>query len=140
MRRNLMAGFVAGALFLAACSSGVLELEVGTCFDDPGDSFDEVSEVPVVDCNTPHDNEVFANQDLTGSEYPGREQVQNRADAICLENFSSYVGIAYEDSIYDIGSLYPSEDTWNVGDREVICFAYDLSLEKITGSINGVAQ
>ena len=140
VNRTLMVGLVAGAVLLAAWSSSVLQLEVGTCFDDPDGSFDEVPDVPVVDCDTPHDNEVFANQDLTGSEYPGREQVQNRADAICLENFSSYVGIAYEDSIYNVGSLFPSEDTWDVGDREVICFAYDLSLEAITGSINGVAE
>ncbi len=130
---------VAGMLFIAACSSSVLELEVGTCFDDP-DSYESVSDVPIVDCDQPHDNEVFANEDLTGSEYPGSDQVKNRADAICLEKFASYVGIAYEDSIYDIGSLFPTDQTWDVGDREVICFAYDISLDKITGSINGIAQ
>ncbi len=135
-----MAGLVAGAVLLAACSSSVLQLEVGTCFDDPSGSYDEVSEVPIVDCDQPHQNEVFANQDLTGSEFPGVEQVKNRADAVCLENFASYVGIAYEDSIYEIGTLYPTPETWDIGDREVICFAYDMSLDQTTGSINGIAR
>ncbi len=140
MNRTWMVGLAAGAVLLAACSASVLQLEVGTCFDDPSGSYDEVADVPVVDCDQPHDNEVFANQDLTGSDFPGVDQVKNRADAVCLENFASYVGTAYADSIYEIGSLYPTAETWDIGDREVICFAYDMSLEQTTGSINGVAK
>lgn len=87
-----------------------------------------------------HDNEVIANQDLTGDQYPGAEQVDNRAVQICYDNFSDYVGIAYEDSIYDIGWLYPTEETWAAGDREVICFGYRVDLAKITGSINGIGE
>jgi len=42
--------------------------------------------------------------------------------------------------MYDIGWLFPTQETWAAGDREVICFAYDLTLSKITGSINGIDQ
>jgi hypothetical protein len=96
--------------------------------------------VPIVDCDEPHDNEVIANEDLTGSDYPGQEQVENRASQICYDQFAPYVGISYEESIYDIGWLFPTADTWAAGDREVICFAYDLEFAKITGSINGIGE
>jgi len=42
--------------------------------------------------------------------------------------------------MYDSGWRYPTDETWAAGDREVICFAYDLTLSKITGSINGIDQ
>jgi hypothetical protein len=81
MKRRIVVGVAAATLALSACSGTVLELDVGTCFDDPED-FEEVEEVPIVDC----------------------------------------------------------AETWAIGDREVICFAYDIELEKITGSINGAGQ
>jgi hypothetical protein len=139
VKRSIVAGTAIAVFAIAACSSTVLELDVGTCFDDP-ESFEEVEDVPIVDCSVPHDNEVIANQDLTGSDYPGQDQVENRASQICYDNFADYVGIAYEDSIYDIGWLFPTEESWEIGDREVICFAYDIGLEKISGSINGIGR
>ena len=139
MKRLSLFVLVIGILALPACSASVLTLDVGTCFDDP-ETFEQVENVPIVECEDPHDNEVIANEDLTGSDYPGQEQVENRASQICYDNFSDYVGIAYEESIYDIGWLFPTAETWSAGDREVICFGYDLELNKITGSINGIGQ
>jgi hypothetical protein len=139
MKRLSLLVLVIGVIALPACSSTVLELDVGTCFDDP-ETFEQVEDVPIVECAEPHDNEVIANEDLTGSDYPGQEQVENRASQICYDHFAPYVGIAYEESIYDIGWLFPTEETWAAGDREVICFAYDLDFAKITGSINGIGQ
>ena len=127
------------AIVSSACSGSVLTLAVGTCFDDP-ETFEQVQDVPVVDCDEPHDNEVIANQDLTGDTYPGVEQVDNRASEICYDNFSEYVGISYEESIYDIGWLNPTVESWAVGDREIICFAYNVDFSKITGSINGAGE
>ncbi|MDK1291936.1 MAG: septum formation family protein [Actinomycetota bacterium] len=139
MRRIVMLILVVGVLALSACAGTVLKLDVGTCFDDP-ETFDQVEDVPIVDCDEPHDNEVIANVELTGGDYPGQDQVENRATQICYDNFSDYVGISYEESIYDIGWLFPTEETWDAGDREVICFAYHLDFAKITGLINGIGQ
>lgn len=141
MRRTGLAALVIVVVALAGCSADVLALDIGVCFDDP-DAFDlvESSDVPVVDCATPHDNEVYANVDLTGDAYPGPDEVANRADQICVDAFDAYIGAPYETSIYEFSWFVPSEESWDAGDREVICFAYDLSLEKITGSINGIGQ
>jgi hypothetical protein len=141
MKRIWLAMFVVAVIVLSACTSTVLTLDVGTCFDDP-EEFDLVdpSDVPVVDCDVPHDNEVFANRNLQGDEFPGRDGMANRADQACLDEFDSYVGASYDTSIYVFSWFVPSEQSWDAGDREVICFAYDMNFDKITGSINGIGQ
>ena len=141
MKRIGLVALVVTAIVLSACSAEVLSLDVGTCFDDP-DAFDLVdpSDVPIIACDVPHDNEVYANRDLQGDEFPGREGMANRADQVCLAEFDSYVGASYDTSIYEFSWFVPSEESWDQGDREVICFAYDLSFEKVTGSIKGIGQ
>jgi hypothetical protein len=141
MRRIGLVGLVIAAVLLSACTGEVLTLDVGTCFDDPAE-FDLVdpSDVPIVDCDVPHDNEVYANKDLQGDEFPGREGMANRAGQVCLDEFDPYIGASYDTSIYEFSWFVPSEESWDAGDREVICFAYDLTFEKITGSINGIGQ
>ena len=126
------------SLLAASCTGEVLTLEVGTCFDDP-ESFEEVTDVPQVECTEPHDNEVIALRQLDNASFPGHEAVAARADALCVAAFDDYIGVPYESSQYAFGWLVPTEDSWSSGDREVICFVYDPSLAKITGSVRGTA-
>lgn len=79
--RHLVAIIAVIGVLLSACSATILELEIGTCFDDP-ENLKQVEDVPVVGCEEPHDNEVIANVKLTGSAYPGRDQAENRASQI----------------------------------------------------------
>lgn len=129
---------VAACMVTAACSTSVLTLETGTCFDDP-ESFEEVTDVPVVDCSEPHDNEVIGSFDLPAGGYPGDAAVAARAEEGCLVRFEPYVGIDFPSSTYDLGWFTPTSASWDGGDREVICFVYDVSLAKITGSVAGSA-
>jgi hypothetical protein len=120
------------------CGARVLTLDVGTCFDDPS-SFAEVADVPIVRCADPHDNEVIGLFDLPDGEYPGDRAVDDAAASGCLDRFEQYVGIAFADSVYDMGWLKPTATSWDVGDRQVICFVYDNSLATITGTVRGTA-
>lgn len=137
-RLTLALAVVAMSILAASCGGEVLTLEVGTCFDDP-ESFEEVSDVPRVDCPEPHDNEVIALRQLDGSSFPGDDIVAGLADELCLAAFDEYLGIAYADSIYEFGWLVPTQASWDSGDREVICFIYDPTFAKITGSVQGIA-
>jgi hypothetical protein len=138
MNPRILAILVAGCVVTAACTAGVLTLETGTCFDDP-ESFEEVSDVPVVDCSEPHDNEVIGSFDLPAGGYPGDAVVASRAEEGCLVRFEPYVGIDFPSSIYDLGWFTPTSESWDVGDREVICFVYDVTFARITGSVAGSA-
>ena len=111
-------------------------IDVGTCFNDAGDrgAYD-YTELAVVDCEDPHDNEVYHLFDATGgATYPGDEQIASVTRDGCLAAFEPYVGKPYTESVYSILPIPPSEQSWNGGDREVVCALYDTGRRELTGS------
>ena len=124
-----------------AGSVDAFTIRVGDCFDDRFNISDEVSDVPGVPCSERHDNEVFATFDLTSSDWPGDDWVTEVADEGCLERFQGYVGATYEESVLMITTLIPSEGSWNqLEDREVVCIAYHMELDKLTGSVRNTGM
>jgi len=124
------------AITAAACSGNVFDLEVGQCFDDP-DSFSEVSNVEIVDCDEPHDNEVYHLFDLADGDYPGQSTVETQAAEGCLEAFEPFVDRDYATSQLDVRYLFPTSETWDNGDREIVCSLFDLTGAQMTGSQQG---
>jgi len=62
------------------------------------------------------------------------------ADAACNSAFRSYVGIAYDKSIYTWTNIIPDASTWSGSDRGLHCVAYyatayDPAGTYLTGSI-----
>lgn len=117
---------------VTACQGNVFSLEIGQCFDDT-DETGEVSEVPIVDCDEPHDNEVYHLFDVAGSDYPGDDAVQEQAGEQCLNSFESYVNSAYAESEFYYGWLTPTSGSWDGGDREVVCILF-ADGEQVAGS------
>ena len=140
-RSTLLPG-LALALLLSACSQGnVFELGVGDCFDDPDAAEEAVSDVAVVDCDEPHDNEVYEVFALADGDFPGDEAVREQADQGCVAAFDAFVGTPYLDSELDYAWLVPTQESWDQGDdRTVVCVVYDLSLEPLTGTARGIGR
>ena len=106
---------------------------VGECFNDAG---------PVVDCEEPHDNEVYAifsHEGGASAPYPGDDAMDVFAEDGCIAEFEVYVGIDYDSSVYSASYLLPSAETWAEGDREVVCYLYDEEF-LIEGSMQGAAE
>jgi hypothetical protein len=122
------------AVILAACSgaTSVADLAVGDCFDDPNEPI--ISELELIDCDQPHDNEVFANLQVEESVYPGEEVFNSFAVDACLAPFEAYVGESYADSPLDYWYLTPTEESWAAGDRAITCVLYSADLSSLTGS------
>lgn len=143
MRRIIVIA-VATALVAVACGGGssVFALEVGDCFDDPGDpEVQEIATVDTVSCDEPHDNEVYANLTMPDGPYPGDDRVADWATKNCLRAFEGYVGIPYEDSRLDIGWLTPTQDSWeNADDRTVACILFDARFAKLDRSMRDAAE
>ena len=137
-------------LLLAACNFqfggggnqvSALDLERGMCFN--GGEGDNVGSVSGVNCDEPHENEVFAVLDYpagSGEEYPGDEELSGYAETECTAEFEAYVGLDYESSRYHLRTLTPSEDTWANGDREVVCILYDPQDDQLEGSARGSGE
>lgn len=123
---------------------GVFRLQVGDCFNSPALTpgvTTEVQDVAALPCDEPHENEVYDAFDMTESTYPGVEATNTIANEGCLERFEAFVGLAYEQSIYGILTLTPTEQSWETGDREVLCILADaVNGELITGSVKGTAK
>ncbi len=123
----------------AESDQSVFDLQVGTCFNDPG-STDEIQTVGAVPCEGPHDNEVFALvQHPAGpaDPYPGREALAQFGEEQCQgQLFADYVGTEYQFSRYFASQLTPTDRSWEQGDREVICLLFD-STTQLTESVRG---
>lgn len=107
------------------------QVGVGDCIDfvDPitqGDDTTLVSTLERIPCTAPHDAEVYRLQDLPGTTWPGYESVYSRGDDICYDAFAPYVGIDYIDSLYFYEVYTPSPDSWDQGDRTVVCTLIDV--------------
>ena len=137
MTRTMTLVLAALALVVGACGAGnVFSLEVGQCFDNP-DATDEVSDVPIVECSTAHDNEVYYLFDLPDGDYPGLSAVQLAADDGCFAQFEPYVGQTYAESALGYWALYPTEGSWDQNDREIVCVLSDYEDGQLTGSMRG---
>jgi hypothetical protein len=115
----------------------VFALRVGDCLNEVSEEL--VSEVPVVPCDQPHDEEIYFDFLLEGDEYPGDDPIQTEADTRCGAEFDAFVGLAYDSSTLDFYAYRPSEESWTqLDDRIVSCVIFDPA-GQVTGTLAGAA-
>ena len=112
-------------------------MRVGDCFDNSSAFDEEVSDLPGVPCSEPHDYETYAVFDVSINSYPSEESMSELAYESCLDRFDPFVGTDYDSSILEIITLYPTDESWQQDDREIVCALYDMNEEKLVGSTQG---
>ena len=112
-------------------------VKVGDCFDDAADFGEEVSSLAGVPCADPHDNETYAVINVSFDSYPNEEVMSEHASDACLNRFEGFVGKDYESSTLEISTMYPTQQSWDQSDREVVCAIYDMNASKLVGSAKG---
>lgn len=106
----------------------VFSLRVGDCLNEMDSNTDEtISEVPKIDCEEPHDFEVFHATDLSGGDtFPGEEEAAELADEACIDGFEDFVGVEWESSTLEYTTLFPTAEGWeDHDDREALCMVFD---------------
>lgn len=130
-------GDVAGATSEAEHTS-VFSLEAGMCFDELADRDDGlVVEVTVVDCEMPHDSEVFARFNVAAStddQYPGLDTLRAEAADRCGRAFEAFVGASYAQSELLARFIVPTQGSWAVEDRVVACYLFLPDGQPLTGT------
>lgn len=122
-----------------AQTSDVFELGVGDCITDDVAMTGEVSEVPIIDCDRPHDAEVFHSYTIDRSALPDQAELQQIVDEQCLPAFAAFVGLDYSSSKLQVNYLSPTTESWKAGDRELLCLVNDPSGD-VTGSLSGAKR
>jgi hypothetical protein len=130
-------GFLGVVLFVVRNQVNADDLVVGQCFDVPDAT--EVSTVEKHDCTEAHDAEVFHVVEYSGSDtYPISLTFDNFAEAQCIPVFDTYVGDTFaEREDLGMGYFYPSDDTWDDGDRTITCYLGNVDKSKLTKSLKG---
>jgi hypothetical protein len=115
-------------------------VDVGDCLRDPttslADGENEIERVRTVSCLEQHAEEVYASVTLIGIEFPGIEVIGVRASIGCIGRFEDFVGVPYAESILELSYLTPTEESWAVGDRVVLCTVYHSEGDRLTGSLD----
>nr|WP_246401681.1 septum formation family protein [Jiangella mangrovi] len=118
-----------------ADAADVFDVRVGDCLGDFADS-EQVTDVAVVPCTDEHAQEVYATAQVPDGELPSDDDLQTQAVETCTTEFQTFVGLAYEESALDFTWLQPTAESWDQGDRELVCLVYDPA-GPVTGSLRG---
>ena len=110
-------------------------LQTGDCVNDLKDTTSLLS-LPAVPCTQAHEGEVFAVFDLPAGPYPGADAVDRQATSQCSDRITAYSPTAGTDGTYNLFLVYPREQDWAGGDREIACVAVS-GVGTTTGSIKG---
>lgn len=109
------------------------DVEVGSCIADVPES-SRVVTLPTVDCAEEHGGEVYAVLNMPDGDYPGTSVIDEWQNK-CPEALATYSPEAMVDDTVGVYVLYPTQETWDAGDRAVTCIA---TLEpKRTGTLRG---
>jgi hypothetical protein len=102
-------------------------------------SVGEEDRLTVLDCATEHYWEAFAQTALDAEKYPGNAKVTEEAGVFCEAAFADFVGVKVNKSNYSLTFLQPTEETWEAGDRDVLCLAGSAG-GQVTGSLEGLKK
>jgi hypothetical protein len=113
--------------------ASVLDLRVGDCLPDPGQTGTKRT-VDLVECDQPHRAEVYALFDLEG-EYTTEDEITHLAEAGCFDRFKDYVGVAPGRSALTIYYIRPLNAVTFRQDPGVSCIA--LAADQLTATLKG---
>ena len=102
---------------------GVFAVKLGDCMMDTGTGV--LTDANILPCDEPHDQEVYYEITMDDGDYA--EDNINAASEECIgDAYTSFVGVAYQDSALDVTTLTPTKESWEqANDRVIQCIIFD---------------
>lgn len=98
-----------------------------------------IEDADVVPCDQPHDEEVYYEFTMKDGEF-SEEDVDTASQECIGDAYTSFIGVAYDDSALEVYPITPTQDTWDqLNDRVVQCVVTDPA-GQTTGSLKGAAR
>jgi hypothetical protein len=137
-----VAGFVAFVIGAIVTSdeddelTTINDVRVGQCVDVELDA-GELASVQHRDCDQPHDAEVNLVRRIDGiDEFPGQGDLDRRGRTACVGSaLDRYVGERSADGTLSPLYVVPSEETWQLGDRTIVCLITRVDDHQLTSSV-----
>lgn len=104
-------------------SMDIFALRLADCFNNPGAH--SISSVTAIPCTQPHDAQVFAQFNATGSGYPGSTALTRLATAGCNARIGGNVDRSKITATMDIRFIFPLPASWQAGHRRISCLIVD---------------
>jgi len=112
----------------------VFDLHPGDCIGDVSGLAGDTDAVPLVPCDEPHSQEVFAVVRHPDGDYPGVGAVATYADRSCLTALEVELDLSVGDGIA-FSYLLPTREGWiRDGDRSIVCVLVFADGPGTTGS------
>ena len=100
------------------------DLVVGTCISDANTTTGDVTTFDAVECDKPHDGEVFTIIKLEGAKYPGLKFVTGKGQRGCRARLKRQLTAkAFKDKQLGYKYVFPTKQSWAQDDREITCLA-----------------
>jgi hypothetical protein len=100
------------------------DLDVGDCIADATATTGDVTTFDSIDCDKPHDGEVFTIIKVGGDRYPGVKVVSGKGQRGCRARLRRQATPkAFRDRQLGYKFVYPTPESWKQDDREVTCLA-----------------
>jgi hypothetical protein len=118
------------------------DLRVGDCILEtlPGSEaeFADVVAVEVVECATPHREEVVVRVEHPAgedAEFPGDEVLVAYAERVCADELEQSLAESYAASEFVLTYLWPLSESWDRGDRMIMCTVALSDEEQLVGTV-----
>ncbi len=100
------------------------DLEVGDCIAEAKTTTGDVTAFDRIDCDKPHDGEVFTLIELEGDRYPGTKFVSAKGQRGCRARLRRQAAREeFADRQLGYKFVYPTAQSWAQGDHEITCIA-----------------
>ena len=118
-----------------AQSESVVDINLGDCLMLGNAPSGEVKDLNRIDCDKPHNAEIYAQKDMADGTFPGTEAAVEEAKTYCAQEFGPFVGIPGSDSTLDGQFIHPTQESWDQeSDRRIQCVVTDPA-GGVTGSM-----
>jgi hypothetical protein len=104
-------------------SMNIFALRFADCFDNP--DAQSVTSVTAIPCTQPHNAQVFAQFNLTGSGYPGDAALRRQATDGCNARVAGNIDRSKITNTMNIRFIFPLPGSWQLGHRTVSCLIVD---------------